>query len=150
MLLNKFLDHHSNLADAQKNGLFIAQHTGLTYSDDGADWALDLLVEKDSKQTSTHFPSSQLKEQLRVHVSPKMWSVLRGNQSDLYLHAVLIPENLEGPPITAVSRAEIESGRVLYGMVQMVKYDVIPTYFRHRLLLSDFGLAQMSEINSEF
>jgi hypothetical protein len=34
----------------------------------------------------------------------------------------------------------IRSGSALYDIISMVKFDVVPKYFRQRFLLSDFGL----------
>jgi hypothetical protein len=34
----------------------------------------------------------------------------------------------------------IRSGSALYDIISMVKFDVVPKYFRQRYLLSDFGL----------
>ena len=40
---------------------------------------------------------------------------------------------------------EIESGLVLYGVVQMIKHDVIPLHYQQRYLLLDFGWFEMDE-----
>jgi hypothetical protein len=39
-----------------------------------------------------------------------------------------------------------QSGLGQYGVVQMIKHDIIPKHFKHRYLLSDFGLVQLDPL----
>jgi hypothetical protein len=45
---------------------------------------------------------------------------------------------------TANTKYEGVQGKPLHGVVRLIKYDKIPKSFRHRYLLSDFGIVSIS------
>jgi hypothetical protein len=84
--------------------------------------------------------------------SPKIWSQLRSNKTSVYLHVLVLKakNSHEGiDDIEEVGSGMIQRGEALYGIVKMVKYDKIPKHFRHRYLLSDFGLVNMTALEGE-
>lgn len=66
------------------------------------------------------------------YVSKKIWDVLRKNSSGIYLHIVLVHSSAAQRNALELSAADAESGKLLYGVLQMVKHDVIPHHFKQR------------------
>ena len=66
-----------------------------------------------------------------------VWKNLRNNRSEVHLHVLVIKGGVDRDDITS---SLVRSGNVLYGVINMVKFDRIPRYFKHRNLLSDLGL----------
>ena len=78
-------------------------------------------VNKSYKNSTVIFP-----------LSNGIWSKLRNNQSTCFLHVLI------------QSHGVLSGGSTLHGSVQLIKYDIIPKSFRHRYLLSDFNLVNIS------
>lgn len=74
-----------------------------------------------------------------------LWDVIHANASNVYLHALLMKNGQKA----FVSASDIKSGDALHGSVQLIKYETIPKSFKHRYLLSDFGLVSMSTRDME-
>jgi hypothetical protein len=76
-------------------------------------------------------PSSKLPVNETTFItSSDIWMKLHKNQSSIYLHVTIKTDNSE----------DTSKVGILRGQVMLVKYDVIPKSFKHRYLLSDFGL----------
>lgn len=82
-------------------------------------------------------------------VSPVIWKRLAGNNSGIFLHAVIVHERAVKSLNKELNVKDIESGYVLYGVIQMIKHDVIPHHYHQRYLLSDFGWVEMDSISKQ-
>lgn len=80
--------------------------------------------------------NSQIKSYV---VSDLIWNSIRNNGTMAYLHALTVRHGDDGEPPDAITPDTLHLGQGGYGVVNLVKYDAIPAYFRHRYLLSDFG-----------
>jgi hypothetical protein len=59
------------------------------------------------------------------------------------LHVLIRKSNIE--KVNNITHNLFKEGSALYGVVNMIKLDKIPKSFKHRYLLSDFGLVNISE-----
>mmetsp|Transcript_17412 Transcript_17412/g.29188 ORF Transcript_17412/g.29188 Transcript_17412/m.29188 type:complete len:634 (-) Transcript_17412:189-2090(-) len=82
---------------------------------------------------------------LSIYVkNKKIWQALQNNQSSVYLHALTVKHTDDGVPPDTINTETMNSGQGAYGVVPLVKYDVIPKHFRHRCLLEDLGFEGLS------
>jgi hypothetical protein len=84
-----------------------------------------------------------------VFASPDLWRQIHTNTTDVYLHVVLLRTSPSQVPKKLVTSRDFQSGDALTGYVCLVKHDKVPHRFRHRYLLSDFGLVNMTAIEGE-
>ena len=74
-----------------------------------------------------------------------MWNNIHSNSTtkSVYLHVLIRKSNVEN--VDNVTHNLFREGSALYGTVNLIKLDKIPKSFKHRYLLSDFGLVNISE-----
>lgn len=87
--------------------------------------------------------------QQEVFASPELWRQIRTNQSEVYLHVVLLRTSPSKAMQTVVMPRDFQSGEALTGYVCLIKHDKVPRRYRHRYLLSDFGLVNVSATDGE-
>jgi hypothetical protein len=73
-----------------------------------------------------------------------IWNSVRNNQSTVYLHALTVKHTDAGNTPDVITTETMNSGQGAYGVINLVKYDVIPKAYRHRYLLADFGYEGLS------
>jgi len=79
--------------------------------------------------------------------SREMWGKLQKNSTSVFLHVLLVHHSRkQSNPV--VSRDDYNEGTALHSRVQMVKVDKIPKSYRHRYLLSDFGLVDTDPLDA--
>ena len=69
-----------------------------------------------------------------------LWESLRSNRSSVFLHVILARHG----PLEQLSISSMKTGDILFGSVELVKFDFIPKSFHHRFLLTDLGLVSMT------
>jgi hypothetical protein len=108
--------------------------------------ALDLkLVPSNSSLTESYFSQNM------TSTSRKIWQPIQSNQSNVYLHVLLLKQNpdtvlINDLPSVQISQKMISTGEALYAVVGLIKFDKIPKIFRQRHLLSDFGLVPVTPL----
>ena len=64
------------------------------------------------------------------------------------MHILVIQDNNKNNEINYnnddITSTFLRSGRALYSIINMVKYEVIPKHYKHRYLLEDIGMNIMS------
>lgn len=81
-------------------------------------------------------------------ISNKVWNKLQSNHTGVYLHVLLFHNTFyRSFENDVINKSMLQSGDVLYGVVQMIKQDIIPKDFLHRYLLEDFGLVNPNNID---
>lgn len=94
---------------------------------------------------STNNNNNNINDNNDIAISSNMWNIIHSNSTlrSIYLHVLIRKSQISKEDnITAVLFRE---GSALYGIVNMVKFDKIPLSFKHRYLLSDFGLVNISD-----
>lgn len=88
--------------------------------------------------------NSNINENTKV-LSKSMWNNIHSNSTtkSIYLHVLIRKSNIE--KVNNITHNLFKEGSALYGIVNMIKLDKIPKSFKHRYLLSDFGLVNISE-----
>jgi hypothetical protein len=76
--------------------------------------------------------------------SDTVWREVESNKTSVYLHVVLV-RSTEG--IAIVNKQSLSGGKALYGVVRLIKHDKIPRSYKKRYLLSDLGMAEVSELD---
>jgi hypothetical protein len=132
----------SKIADLEKRGYVLAHEKGLRYDLEQTKLEIQLNI----SQSSEFFNNG--------NSPPRVWSEILRNSSSVYLHTLILREDVD--PAIEISSKVInvsdlslsplsslpsygQSGLGQYGVVQMIKHDIIPKHFKHRYLLSDFG-----------
>ena len=140
----------SNLAQASRGTqatLFLLySKQGLVFNESSSSLSQhnDFEVLLNITAAQTHAPHQQ-------HLpAPEIWRKLQRNSSSVYLHVLLVraPSSPSSATSDVVSSAAFTSGRALHGSVAMIKSDRIPRSFRHRHLLSDFGLVPTDPLDA--
>ena len=123
-----------NLSDflSTPNFKLVLQKSSLVFNESSSTLSQVNDFEIDINITTTSFPSRNI------------WKKLHMNSTSIYLHILLLHHNLKK---TIVSKDDYLQGLALHSRIQMIKIDNLPKSFRHRYLLSDFGL--VSEMTSE-
>lgn len=118
----------------------------LTFAQSEKSTTLDIqIVAKNT--TVVYDPASQ---RAVAPTSSRIWTPLRENRTDVFLHVLLIKHAGEKRPLPReVTQAMISKGEALYAVVSLVKYDKIPKTFRQRYLLSDLGLVAVTALEGE-
>ena len=136
--------------DAMDKDLILARHSGLVHHDSQEDVSIQVTIVQDEATRVEHnkvvAAAAAAAVPLPVPVpvvkraSERIWAALHGNRSDVFLHVLAVRGDGayadSGANVTAAAQQE---GDALHGVVRMVKYDVIPKYFKHRYLLADLG-----------
>lgn len=131
------------ISKIREQGMLLMQHE--INFDDEQELSFDFILYRREKHTVNLDVSSQSEPHKFQLKSKKMWESLQFNQSNVYLHALVT----RGSEIDEISSNHLRNGTALYGVVGLIKYDIIPKTFRHRYLLSDFGLVNISEVDGE-
>jgi hypothetical protein len=134
------------LSQYRSSGLLLHESRGLKYAASLEDKAIQLDIQSRNAGTSAQLQATA-NDAILATVDEKIWSNLVSNGSNVYLHTFVMSDKLAMDKKLEISLESVRSGAVLHGVVQMVKYDPIPPYFRHRYLLSDFGLAEMDPLD---
>lgn len=137
----------STISDYRSKGALIHELRGWNYSNSELESSINLELRKagGNLNRSSFTPS----DALIVQVPDKLWETILRNGSSVFLHTFVLLDDLLNDPSTKISKSSLSSGKILHGVVQMVKYDKVPLYFRHRLLLSDFGLVEMDPLDGK-
>ena len=110
---------------------------------------VDLLLE--SPDINPEYPRLHADNETKVVTIPnRFFEILRRNESDVYFHVLLLRSTGDSTSKYVNINSEIlKRGDALFGSVKLVKYNVIPRYFKYRYLLSDFDLVTLSDIESK-
>jgi len=111
--------------------------------------ALDLKLVPKSNSLTESFSTQNV-----TITSRKIWQPIQNNQSNVYLHVLLLKQNpdtvlVNDLPNVQISQKMISTGEALYAVVGLIKFDKIPKIFRQRHLLSDFGLVPVTPLEAE-
>ena len=139
-----FLSHSSRFSPftisslANQNKLLL-HLTNLTFHNDEDFDQIEISVDiTDDNTTAEAYDST-------VHVTNKqLWKAIRHNQSTVFLHALTVKHDEAGRTVDSITTETMNSGQGAYGVITLIKYDVIPKQFRHRYLLADLGFQNLS------
>jgi len=160
------------LTDLQKSSQLLLYKSNLVFDRDTIDSiSLDIkiLESEFDAQSSAHgtVEPAAGTEHVDIVAPAAIWSLLRTNQTNVFLHVALLQAVEDGGVVEAeagmgdgertgsdeaaakqinsnnfsghdeITQNLIKSGSVLYDCVQLVKYDVVPRAFRKKFLLPD-------------
>ena len=135
-----FLSHSSQFSPFRiselenKNNLLINLNNLTFHIDDNDSDHIEINIDI-IEENSTYYGMDKV-----VHASNKrIWKSIRNKKSHVFLHALTVRHNEDGSPPDSITADTLNSGQGAYGVVDLVKFDVIPKYFRHRYLLTDLG-----------
>lgn len=98
-----------------------------------------------------HFPNLDFasNETITVKASNRLFELIRNNESSIFMHVLLLRNNFSSDQHVSITKEALQRGDALFGSVKLIKYDVIPKFFKYRYLLSDFGLVSLSQADSK-
>lgn len=98
-----------------------------------------LILSKNDLQYSPAQPEFNILVNLSISEAnaEKIWSSIRNNRSEVFLHVEVTPDAPHSPR------------DVLYSSIKLIKFDKIPKSFSYRYLLSDFGWVENSKEEKE-
>ena len=122
--------------------MLLMYRKGLVFDKDEPEVSIHLTI---VEETATELQTPRENSTDILAIAPRLvWSHIKANRSDVYLHVLAIQD---GHEVDEISSSLIRSGSVLYGAINMIKYDVIPRHFRHRYLLTDWGIGAMTALD---
>lgn len=139
---------NSNLAELRKNQQILFEKRQLIHTSNQSLLALDLVLTSNSSQSTSSLNEANINYEKAgiAHLPNKYLDIIHNNKSSIFFNFLLLKLDDDTSTGGLITKQHISSGKVLFGNVKMIKYDVIPRHFHHRYLLSDFGLVQQSEI----
>jgi hypothetical protein len=143
-----FLSHSPRFTQFQiskleKQNRLLLHLNNLTFHNDEESDQIEISIDITDDNTTSTSNISSSKETVYV-TNNKIWNSVRKNQSAVFLHALTVKHNEEGDPPDVITSETMNSGQGAYGVINLIKYEVIPKYFRHRYLLSDLGYEGLS------
>ena len=123
----------SALLNGNSNDRLLVHQKQLKYNESQVELTYDLQITNNDNDNSS------------VVVSKPMWNNIHSNSTtkSIYLHVLIRKSQIE--KVDNITYNMFKEGSALYGVVNMIKFDKIPKSFKHRYLLSDFGLVNISE-----
>lgn len=133
-----------NTTKIREGGHVLYEEIGLQYNAQQNLSNISLLLHSSKRSSENDGSYSAV-----VKASDNVWEQLSSNRSSVYLHVLLLKSRSDTADhrntVEIVNSKVLNSGDALYGVVGLVKYDKIPRHFKHRYLLSDFGMVDIPE-----
>jgi len=123
----------SELLYGNTNDRLLIHQKHLKYNESQVELTFDLQITNNSNDNNN------------IVISKPMWNNIHSNSTtkSVYLHVLIRKSQIE--KVDNITYNMFKEGSALYGVVNMIKFDKIPKSFKHRYLLSDFGLVNISE-----
>ncbi len=134
--------------ELRKNQQILFEKQQLIHTSNQSLLALDLVLTSNSSQGTSSLNEANINHEKAgiAHLPKKYLDIIHNNKSSIFFNFLLLKLDEDTSTGGLITKQHISSGKVLFGNVKMIKYDVIPRHFHHRYLLSDLGLVQQSEI----
>lgn len=125
----------SDLLNGNSQDSLILYQKQLKYNESQVELKFDLNIVDDLKNINEN----------NIAISNSMWNNIQSNSTtrSIYFHVLIRKSHIE--KVNNITSNLFKEGSALYGVVNMIKFDKIPKSFKHRYLLSDFGLVNTSD-----